>query len=56
LREEARVFIVYGSIANSINNVRLQFITIKLDKGFSLLPEAYTDYSNMFNPGKAAKL
>jgi hypothetical protein len=31
-------------------------MTIELDKGFSTLPEAYTDYADMFDPGKAAKL
>jgi hypothetical protein len=56
LREKAHVFIIYDSIASNINSVRLQFIAIKLDKGFSILPEIYTDYANMFNPGKAAKL
>jgi hypothetical protein len=39
-----------------MSSVRLQLITIKLDKGFFILPEAYTDYVNMFNPDKAAKL
>jgi hypothetical protein len=39
-----------------MNNAELQFITIELDKGSSTLPEAYTDYTNMFNPNKAAKL
>ena len=31
-------------------------MTVKLDKGFSLLPEIYADYENVFNPGKTAKL
>jgi hypothetical protein len=50
------VFIVYGSVANSINNAKLQFIAIKLDKDSFTLPEAYTDYINIFNPNKTAKL
>jgi hypothetical protein len=56
LREKTRVFIVYDSVANSINNARLQFITIELDKDSSSLPKTYTDYSNIFNPSKTAKL
>jgi hypothetical protein len=50
------VFIVYDSIANNINNAKLQFITIKLDKDSSLLPEAYADYNNVFDFNKAVKL
>ena len=29
---------------------------IKLDKDFFILSKAYTDYANMFNPNKTAKL
>jgi hypothetical protein len=31
-------------------------MAIKLDKGFSILPEAYADYVNVFDLSKAAKL
>jgi hypothetical protein len=31
-------------------------MAIKLNKGFSLLPEAYIDYADMFNLNKAIKL
>jgi hypothetical protein len=47
---------VYDSIASNINNVGLQLIIIKLDKDSSTLPKIYTDYTNIFNPNKAAKL
>jgi hypothetical protein len=47
---------MYGSIANSINSAGLQLMAIKLNKGFSTLPEAYADYANIFNLSKAAKL
>jgi hypothetical protein len=47
---------VYGSVASNINNARLQLIAIKLDKDSSTLPEAYTDYVDMFNFDKTAKL
>jgi hypothetical protein len=47
---------MYSSIASNISNVRLQFIAIKLDKDSSTLPEVYADYTNIFNPGKTAKL
>jgi hypothetical protein len=47
---------VYGSIANNINSAGLQFMAIKLNKGSSSLPEAYADYSDIFNFDKAAKL
>jgi hypothetical protein len=50
------VFIVYGSVANNMNSAGLQFIIIKLDKDSFSLPEAYADYSNIFNSGKAVKL
>jgi hypothetical protein len=50
------VFIVYGSIANNMSNAGLQLIIIKLDRGSFSLPEAYTEYNNIFNPGKAVKL
>jgi hypothetical protein len=56
LREEAYVFIIYGSITNSMSNARLQFITIKLDKDSSILPKAYADYADMFNFSKTVKL
>jgi hypothetical protein len=56
LRGEAHVFIVYDSVTNSINNARLQFMTIKLDKNSFTLPEAYADYADMFNLNKTAKL
>jgi hypothetical protein len=39
-----------------MSNVRLQLITIELDKDSFSLPEAYTDYANIFNFNKAAKL
>jgi hypothetical protein len=39
-----------------MSSAGLQFIIIELDKDSSLLPEAYADYSNMFNSNKAAKL
>jgi hypothetical protein len=47
---------VYGSVASNMSNVRLQLITIKLDKDSSLLPEAYADYANVFDFGKTVKL
>jgi hypothetical protein len=50
------VFIVYDSVASNINSARLQFMAIELDKGFSSLPEAYTDYTDIFNLNKAVKL
>jgi hypothetical protein len=31
-------------------------MVIELDKGFFILPEAYTDYANVFNFSKAVKL
>jgi hypothetical protein len=31
-------------------------MAIELDKDSSILPEAYIDYTNVFDPGKAAKL
>jgi hypothetical protein len=39
-----------------MSSARLQFMVIELNKDFFTLPEAYADYVNMFNPGKAAKL
>jgi hypothetical protein len=39
-----------------MSNAGLQFITIKLDKDSSLLPEAYADYTDVFNLDKAVKL
>jgi hypothetical protein len=39
-----------------MSSAGLQLIIIELDKGFSLLPEAYADYANVFNLGKAVKL
>jgi hypothetical protein len=39
-----------------MNSARLQLIIIELDKDFSILPEAYADYIDIFNFGKAAKL
>jgi uncharacterized protein YacL len=39
-----------------MNNARLQLIIIKLDKDSFTLPEAYADYTNMFNLNKIAKL
>jgi hypothetical protein len=50
------VFIIYGSIASNINNAGLQLIAIKLDKDSSTLPEAYADYTDIFNFDKATKL
>jgi hypothetical protein len=50
------VFIIYGSVTSSMSSAGLQFIIIKLDKGFSTLPEAYADYADVFNFGKAVKL
>jgi hypothetical protein len=50
------VFIVYDSVANNMSNARLQFMTIELNKGSSILPEAYADYTNVFNFNKTAKL
>jgi hypothetical protein len=50
------VFVVYGSVTSNINNAGLQLMIIELDKGFSLLPKAYADYSDIFNPNKTAKL
>jgi hypothetical protein len=50
------VFIVYGSVINNISRARLQLITIKLNKDSFTLPEAYADYTNMFNLNKTAKL
>jgi hypothetical protein len=50
------VFIIYDSVANNMSNARLQLIVIKLDKGSSTLPEAYTNYTNIFNLSKTAKL
>jgi hypothetical protein len=34
----------------------LQFIAIKLNKGFFILPKTYADYADMFNPSKTVKL
>jgi hypothetical protein len=56
LRGKAHVFIIYDSVASSINNAELQLMAIKLDKGFSILPETYADYADIFNLNKAAKL
>jgi hypothetical protein len=56
LREEAHVFIVYDSVTSNINSAGLQLMAIELDKDSFILPEAYADYANMFNPNKAAKL
>jgi hypothetical protein len=50
------VFIVYNSVTNSMNSARLQFMAIKLDKDSFILPEAYADYADMFNPNKTVKL
>ena len=50
------MFVVYGSVASNMSNTGLQLIIIKLDKGSFSLPEAYANYSNVFNFGKAAKL
>jgi hypothetical protein len=47
---------MYGSIANNMSNAGLQLMIIKLDKSSSTLPEAYADYTNVFDFGKAAKL
>jgi hypothetical protein len=47
---------VYDSIASNINSVRLQLMIIELDKGIFILPEVYTDYANVFNSDKTAKL
>jgi hypothetical protein len=56
LRGEAHVFIIYDSVASNMSSVKLQFMIIELNKGFFTLPEAYTDYADIFNPDKAAKL
>jgi hypothetical protein len=50
------VFIIYGSVTSNMSSARLQLMTIKLDKDFFTLPEAYADYANVFNLNKAAKL
>jgi hypothetical protein len=50
------VFIMYNSVASNMSNAELQFITIKLNKDFFTLPEAYADYANIFNFNKTAKL
>jgi hypothetical protein len=50
------VFIVYGSVTNSMNSAGLQLMTIELDKDSSSLPEAYADYNDMFNFNKTVKL
>jgi hypothetical protein len=50
------VFIVYGSVASSMSNARLRFMVIELDKDSFTLPEAYADYTDMFNLNKTAKL
>jgi hypothetical protein len=39
-----------------MNSAGLQLMAIELDKGFFSLPEAYADYSDIFNPGKTVKL
>jgi hypothetical protein len=50
------VFIVYGSVTNSISSARLQLIIIELNKDSFSLPEVYADYTNVFNFNKTAKL
>jgi hypothetical protein len=47
---------MYGSVANNISSAGLQLMAIKLNKGSFTLPEIYTDYTDVFNPGKTAKL
>jgi hypothetical protein len=50
------VFVVYNSVTSNISSVKLQFMAIELDKGFSILSKAYADYADMFNPNETAKL